>query len=196
VYGADAAERERVRAAGLAAQNERWAAKNLVAKKLNALGTAASELSCDGEYGILVWHEERGHVWWVAGDADGLDTGTSAQWQIEQAFAGLDFVNAATVANAATPPDAGDGFDPRTGIMENGWRLVAHAATVIDEPPVRSDKEHKAAAAADARGLKQWQAGAGNSRVDTTSDSAWVRPGHEDAYREYVATMALTAQNA
>jgi hypothetical protein len=152
------------------------------------LTRATRDLSFNPNYGVLFWHNQRGHVWWISGPDDGPGTGTSSPWAVEHALAAVEHVNAVSVAVDEPPSDCGANFNPQTGELENGWRVIGHDAQPVFE--FEADDKVEAAIAEDAAESAKWLSGEGANRVGST----WVRPQHEDEIVAYNEAMAELTQ--
>jgi hypothetical protein len=162
-----------------------------------ALAECAATLSYSAGGGELFWHEGRGQVAWTMVGIEGWEQGTSAEWEIEQAFAALDFVNIIEIlAEGVSPFDASNSPEElEDGELDGGWYRLPHNATVQSGTFTDAyERRHDAAAAAaDVLGHNQWRAGVGSSRVQSEHSAyitAWVRAGHEASYRAYLAAEA------
>jgi hypothetical protein len=182
-------ERERL------ARSRADAAARVLAQR-QTLAATASTLSYSGSDAELFWHEERGQLSWLMAAAEGAGVGTSSAWEIEQAFAALDFVNIIETHQPGSPHDCGDHFSEiEEGELAGGWYRVRHHAKIVEVPSARWDKydpefEAVAADADDELGRSVWRTGVGSSRLEHEYGSTWVRRGHETDYQEYLAAEA------
>jgi len=161
----------------IAVENEAMETAAVLKAQRQSLKGAAATLSHIGDYGWLFWHPQRGQIIWTAADSDG--DGTSTYGEIERAFAALDFVNSVEVIAEGYPEDLGDLAEfTEDGELYNGWRRIAHEATV------NADAEGDGDDTNDSEDVK-WQESASANRIG----DAWVRPGHEDSYRAWIASQ-------
>ena len=147
---------------------------------LKRAAEACERLVVTTDYGWLYIHPERGHAFWTMGDAE---TG-SGPHEIEEALSsveGINFIDVLPEMVPSVPPGADqDDFDEDTGGF--GWVRIDHGARHIDSEDFDYDEETYT------RDMEDWHARGGSSRIENKYGSTWVRPGHEDEYREWLAS--------